>query len=94
MNIYKKTQSLQVTEGSITTPVITLTKERGAVILGKILFPNASPVFNATVLLSYLDPTTQAKIPVAFTFTNPQGEFMFGIQDTSKTYSLNIQYVN
>lgn len=92
MNIYKKAQSLQVSDSEISTPVITLTKDQGSVIVGKVLFPNSLPVFNATVVLSYIDSTTQAKIPITFTFTNTQGEFMFGIQDTTKTYYLSIQY--
>lgn len=82
--------NLKFRPGKINNQNIVLTGQSGAVLKGTVTFCDGRPACNATVVLSYL--CNGASIPVTFTFTDKNGEFILGIKNTNLDYIVNVSY--
>jgi hypothetical protein len=90
MGTFNGNLSLKVSQGELSNKTIAISEQPGAVIKGKVTFSDGTPVYKAAVVLNYLDK--DISIPITFTFTDINGEFIFGIKNTSLDYIINVTY--
>lgn len=77
---------VKVEDGKISTNEVVLKKQEGAVIYGIVLFENGTPAPGATVILNLINKNNGRPIPISFAFTDENGVFIFGINDTRYDY--------
>lgn len=90
MGTFNGSLNLKVNQGELANKTIVIAEQTGAVVKGKVTFSDGTPVYKATVVLSYIENTTST--PVTFTFTDIQGEFIIGIKNTSLDYVITVTY--
>ncbi|MEG0181611.1 MAG: hypothetical protein RSC84_03010 [Peptostreptococcaceae bacterium] len=90
MGTFNGSLNFKVNQGEISNKTIVITEQIGSVIKGKVTFTDGTPVYKATVVLSYLENTKST--PITFTFTDINGEFLLGIKNTSLDYIVQITY--
>lgn len=90
MGTFNGSLNFKVNQGEISNKTIIITEQTGSVVKGKVTFCDGTPVYKATVVLSYLENTNST--PITFTFTDINGEFILGIKNTSLDYIINIAY--
>ena len=85
---------VKVEDGKISTNEVVLKKQEGAVIYGIVLFENGTPAPGATVILNLINKNNGRPIPISFAFTDENGVFIFGINDTRYDYLSNYYLYN
>lgn len=91
MGTFNEGIDVQVHQGELKNITIKLNSQNGAIISGTVTFPDGiTPVYNATVLLSYL--YNGILNPITFSFTDIHGNFIFGIKNTSLDYHITVVY--
>ena len=86
--------NLKLDDGQIATQEIVLQRQEGAVIYGIVLFENGTPAPGATVILNLINKNNGRPIPISFAFTDENGVFIFGINDTRYDYLSNYYLYN
>lgn len=92
MGAFKDTLNIKVNQGELISKVSVLQEQIGSVLVGTVLFPNNTPVNNATAVLSYVDTDTNKVVPLSFMFTDMNGQFIFALKNPSWDYIINIVY--
>ncbi|MCC3867755.1 hypothetical protein [Terrisporobacter mayombei] len=92
MGTYKDTMNVKINQGELVSKVSVLKKQMGSVVIGTVLFSNYRPVNGATAVLFYIDTATKERIPLSYTFTDRDGQFIFTLKNTNCDYVINIVY--
>lgn len=92
MGTFKDTMDVKINQGELVSKVSVLKRQMGSVVIGTVLFSNHRPVDGATAVLSYIDSKTNETIPLSFTFTDRNGQFIFALKNTCWDYVINIVY--
>lgn len=91
-SVSNKNLKVKVDDGKILTKEVVLKKQEGGVIYGVVLFENGKPAEGAIAILSLINKYNGKSTPISFMFTDENGVFIFGINDTRYDYLINIVY--
>lgn len=92
MGTFKDSMNIKVNQGELISKISILQEQIGSAIIGTVLFDENTPVNDALAVLSYTDTDTNELIPLAFTFTDMKGQFIFALKNPSWDYVINIIY--
>ncbi|MGL5327962.1 MAG: hypothetical protein ACRDD7_01755 [Peptostreptococcaceae bacterium] len=90
MGTFNGNLNFNIKQGELVTKTIIINEQNAAVLKGLVTFSDGTPVYKATVVLSYVD--NNISTPLTFTLTDINGEFIIGIKNTSLDYILNVVY--